>query len=669
MNPIVEIDAEFCQDTREALKREWLLTNGLGGYASSTILGCCNTRKYHGLLVYSSLPPLGRNLILSRFEEILTLEGQTYHLSPCFKPGSGDISGAAPLVNFRMAPYPLFTFAAGDWEIEKRIILCHGKNIVSIKYKVLYGNGKAKLTLIPYICFRGIHDLQSSNPDVSPILQINDPTKISIKFEPHDIEFYFIHNASVISPFLPSMEEFEYPIEKERGHEYREHLFKICEFHFDLSRDDPSYILSGSGDVLDVDPSIIRPEEVHRHRSIWRKSVDLHPEKKDDPVLSNLFVAADSFIVKYKSEINVMAGYPWFSLWTRDALISFPGLFLVTGRYEEARGFLLSLLRGYRDGLFPNYFPEEGDPPLYNTVDASLWFINGVYEYYLHTKDKDTIRTPLFDVVKDIIQSYISGTHFNIHQDGDCLIWAGEEGLSITWMDARIGEKGVTPRIGKNVEINALWHHALHIAAFLADLMDDEQLYAAYEIHAEKVRASFEEKFWYEEGEYLFDTIGENGPDPSIRPNQIFAVSLESPIINGEKAEKILNHVTRHLLTPFGLRSLVPGHPDYKPRYKGDQTARDLACHQGTVLPWLMGAYIDALLNVRGGSSETIAEAGRLLDLLIGHLNEAGLGSISEVFDGDPPHTPGGAVACAKSVAEVLRAYVKVLHMRSLGEA
>lgn len=668
MNPIVEIDAEFCQEPREALKREWLLTNGLGGYASSTIFGC-NTRKYHGLLVYPLRPPLGRRMILSRFEEILTLEGKTYRLSPCFKPEAGDFSGDGHLVNFRMAPFPLFTFAIDDWEIEKRIILSHGKNIVSVKYKVLYGNGKAKLTLIPFISFRGIHTVQTRNPDVSPLLQINDPHKIAFKFEHHDSNFYFIHNAREISPFLPDMEEFEYPVEKERGYEYREHLFKICGFHYDLSQDNPSYILCGAGDISDVDPSTIRSEEVHRHRSLWRKSMELHPEKKDDPVLSNLFAAADAFIVKQNSEIDVMAGYPWFSLWSRDALISFPGLFLITGRYEEARSFLLSFLRHYKDGLFPNFFPEKGESLLYNTVDASLWFINSVYEYYLHTKDKDTIRTPLFDVVKDIIHRYISGTHFNIHQEKDSLIWAGEKEWPVTWMDAIIGENAVTPRIGKNVEINALWYHALRIAAFLADLMDDEQMYAAYEMHAEKVRISFEEKFWYEEGGYLYDTIGANGPDSSIRPNQIFAISLAHQIIKGEKAEKILDHVTRHLLTPYGLRTLAPGHPDYKPRYKGNQNARDLAYHQGTVWPWLMGAYIDGLLNVRGCAKETITGARRLLDPLIGHLNEAGLGSISELFDGDPPQTPCGAFAHATSVAEVLRVYVKILRRKASGEA
>jgi predicted glycogen debranching enzyme len=661
MNPIAEIDAEFCQDFREALKREWLLTSGLGGYASSTILGC-NTRKYHGLLVYPSKPPLGRRMILSRFQEIITIDEKSYSLSPCFKPGSGDVASDVFLVNFQLAPFPLFTYAIGDWEIEKRIILIHDKNVVSIKYKVLFGNGTVKLNLIPFICFRGVHTLQTSNPGFSPILKINDPQKIAFKFDQNNLEFYFVHNAEEISPVLPSLEEFEYPLEKERGYDSREHLFKICEFHYNLSQEKPAYILSGARDVLDIDPATIRTDEVHRHRSIWRKSIELNRDSKEDPVLSNLFAAADAFIVKQKTDIGVIAGYLWFSLWIRDALISFPGLFLITGRHEEARDFLLNLLRFYKDGLFPNFFPEEGEETFDNTVDASLWFINSVYEYYIHTKDKDTIKTPLFDVVKDIIQRYVSGTHFDIRQDEDSLIVAGKKGWPVTWMDARIEGKAVTPRIGKNVEINALWYHALRAAAFLADLMDDEQMYAAYEIHAEKVRASFEEKFWYEEGGYLYDTIGENGPDASIRPNQIFAISMESPVISGEKAERILDCVARHLLTPFGLRTLAPGHPDYKPRYKGDQTARDLAYHQGTVWPWLMGAYIDAFLNVKGESREVFAGAKRLLEPLIRHMNEAGVGSISEVFDGDPPHVPGGAIAHATSVAEVLRVYVKVMH-------
>ncbi|MBN1901474.1 glycogen debranching enzyme family protein [Candidatus Sumerlaeota bacterium] len=661
MNPIVEIEAEYCQDAEAALQKEWFVANSLGGYASSTLL-CCNTRKYHGLLVYPSHPPLGRMMILSRIEERLILDGETYHLSPSFTSDGEDITGNVFLVNFKMDPFPLFTYAIGDWEIEKRIILRHEKNCVSIKYRVLYGNGKASLTLIPFLCFRGIHALQNPNPDLTPILRINDPRKIIFQFGPEGNEFCFIHNAREVSPEIPVEEEFEYPVEKERGYDSRESLFRICEFQYNLSGEESAYLTSGSGNGYDIDPSTIRPDEVHRHRVLWRKTVEIHPEKKDDPVLLNLMVAADVFIVRQDSEYNVMAGYPWHSIHSRDALISFPGLFLSSGRYEEARLFLLSMIRRYRDGLFPDHFLEDGGYPNYNTVDSSLWFINCVYEYFIHTKDAETIRTPFFDVVKDIIHNYVSGTHFNIRQEKNGMISSGEEGWQITWMNSSVEGKAVTPRIGKNVEINALWYHALRVAAYIADALDDEELYAAYEIHAEKARASFEETFWNEEGGYLFDTIGKESPDSSIRPNQIFAISLRFPVINNsEKAGKIFDCVTRHLLTPFGLRTLAPGHPDYKPRYRGDQSARDFACHQGTVWPWLTGAYIDALLNVKGCTEKTLGEARALLDPLIGHINDAGLGSISEIFDGDPPHAPRGAIAYAASVGEILRSYMKIL--------
>ncbi|HQH12239.1 MAG TPA: amylo-alpha-1,6-glucosidase, partial [Candidatus Sumerlaeota bacterium] len=349
-----------------------------------------------------------------------------------------------------------------------------------------------------------------------------------------------------------------------------------------------------------------------------------------------------------------------FTDWGRDAMISFRGLFLESGRFEEARTLLLSFLSHYKDGLIPNTFPDGEAAPLYNTIDASLWFIHAVYEYYQATKDLDAIRTPFMEVIKDIIQHYIKGAPFGIGQDSDSLISGGEEGWQLTWMDAKVDGKVITPRIGKNVEINALWYHALRVAAIFSDLLDDEDAFAAYGLHAEKVKQSFEENFWFEDGGYLYDTLGSNGADPSIRPNQVFALSLPHPVINGSKAESVLATLERFLLTPYGLRSLAPGHPDYKKRYQGNLFSRDMAYHQGTVWPWLIGAYIDALLHVKGANRTSAEEGMEIIQPLLQHLETACLGSVSEIFDAEPPHAPRGCFAQAWSVAELLRAYMKL---------
>ena len=662
MAALFDIDAEYCQDTNRALKLEWLASNGQGGFASSTVCGC-NIRKYHGLLI----APLGganqRRLFLAQYQEKVMAEGEEFPLYSA--PAMG---GSAPqandfLVNFRLEPFPVFTYMCGECEIEKRLFMPHGKNAVVVRYRLLFGSDEVMILIKPVVTARSIHTVLSSDFNFS--MQYHTPDDQHLVYEPSpDLpKLRVIHNAIQVSPEEARPVTWEYPIEAGRGYEATDQLLELGEMEFHLTMQNPAYLIATTEQEDPDHPLKLEREELRRHNVMVKKSVELHPLEKQEDAMIRLVNAADSFIVSRNNAPGVIAGYPWFSEWGRDTMISFPGLFLVTRRFEEARALLLSHLRHYREGLFPNTFSEDGSKPFYNTVDTSLWFIHAVYAYYLASGDKETIRTPLFDVVKDIIKHYINGTRFGIHQDNDGLILSGEEGWQLTWMDVKVNGEVVTPRIGKNVEICALWYHALRIASFLSDLLDDEEAYAAYGLHAEKVQKSFEEKFWFEQGRYLYDTLGPGGPDASIRPNQIFALSLPYPILTGEKAGAVLQCIDRFLLTPFGLRSLAPGHPDYRPRYGGDLRSRDFAYHQGTVWPWLMGPYIDALLNVKGKTRLTAIEGLQLLDPFWEHLGDAGVGSISELFDGDPPHSPGGCFAQAWSVAELLRVYVKLLQL------
>ncbi len=668
MSSLINIDAEICQNPREALKREWLLSNGLGGFASSTIMGC-NTRKYHGLLIASLTPPTNRFLVLSNYDETVTLEGMKFHLSTNRRPGGFDAAtatfqpeGYKFIVNFRLDPFPITTYALIDWEIEKRIFIPYGKNAVVVRYRVIQGRGEASLVLAPLVTYRDIHNVSVGHNLAYPP-HITGDNRVVFAPYPDRPSLTFFHNGESIVPINPSVEQLEYPIERERGYDSIDSIVRLCEFKFPLSKEKPAFAIASTAADEAGDAILLEREALRRHRTFVKKAANLHPKKVEIPTLVTLVSAADSFIVKRGGGVSVIAGYPWFTDWGRDTMISLPGIFLLRGRCEQARNLLLAFLQYYKNGLIPNTFPEKGAEPIYNTVDASLWFIHAAYEYYLATKDINTVSTPLFEAVRDIIQHYVSGAHFGIHQDSDGLIYSGEAGWQITWMDVKVGDKVITPRIGKNVEINALWYHALKITAFFADILDDEEAFAAYELHAQKVKKSFVEKFWWADGNCLYDTLGADAPDASIRPNQIFAVSLPHPVLTGEKAKAVFECVTKHLLTPYGLRSLAPGHPEYKSQCAGDLVSRDSAYHQGTVWAWLIGPYIDALVNVKGKAPAVRKEGLRIIEPLLKHLEEAGLGTVSEIFDGDAPHTPRGCYAQAWSVAELLRAYVKLLRL------
>lgn len=662
MDPIIDIDAEVCQDAGMAMELEWLLTNGLGGFACSTIIGC-NTRKYHGLLNIALTPPTNRRLLLAKYDEVLVYEGIAFPLDTNLYTLDTEMTGQRFLMNFRLDPFPIFTYSIGDMEIEKRLFMLQGENTIVVRYRIISGDGPIEMRVTPFVTYRDIHNV---NPNgLSLDMSVDDSEKGRFRFQAtaDAPSLNFFHNAKSIGKPEYTWARFHYPVEEELGYEPEDFLLRLCEFSFNIKKDEPAWIIATTKEETPPPALNLERDQLRRAQVFENKAQEIHPQKETDINIVRLLRAADSFIVKRGNGVSVIAGYPWFTDWGRDTMISLPGLFLETGRFEEARNLLLSFLIHYKDGLIPNTFPDGGEAPLYNTIDASLWFIHAVYEYYQATKDLDAIRTPFMEVIKDIIQHYVKGTRFGIGQDSDSLIRGGEEGWQITWMDAKVEGKVITPRMGKNVEINALWYHALRVAAIFSDLLDDEDTFAAYGLHAEKVKQSFEENFWFEDGGYLYDTIGSNGADSSIRPNQIFALSLPHPIINGPKAESVLSTVERFLLTPFGLRSLAPGHPDYKKQYKGNLLSRDMAYHQGTVWSWLIGPYIDAMLHVKGENRATAQEGMKVIQPLLDHLETACLGSVSEIFDAEPPQAPRGCFAQAWSVAELLRAYLKLIRI------
>ncbi|HEX4499270.1 MAG TPA: amylo-alpha-1,6-glucosidase, partial [Thermoanaerobaculia bacterium] len=465
------------------------------------------------------------------------------------------------------------------------------------------------------------------------------------------------HNAASIDTSGFWFYNFEYERERERGLDSMEDLYGPFSLHFDLATG-PASIVASTLEHACAEVPRLKEVEVRRRGAIAAASP---AEDVFAVVLSN---AADQFIVARGDQKSVIAGYPWFGDWGRDTMISLPGLTLVTGRYDEARNILRTFARSIDHGMLPNRFPDSGEMPEYNTVDATLWMFHAVHELLRYTGDYDFVRTELYEPLADIIAWHQRGTRYGIHVDSDGLLHAGEPGVQLTWMDAKVGDWVVTPRRGKAVELNALWYNALRLLETWVreeGTSKREETAAHLAQHAERCRESFNRRFWYAEGGHLYDVVDsvvddQPGDDPACRPNQVLAISLEYPVLDPARWQPVMEVVTGQLLTPVGLRSLAPGDPDYKPTYDGDLRARDAAYHQGTVWAWLIGPYVDAWLRVHPGEAK---QARRFLEGFVPHLGEACLGSISEVFDAEAPFTPRGCVAQAWSVAEVLRCWVK----------
>jgi predicted glycogen debranching enzyme len=622
---------------------EWLETNGIGGFASSTNTGM-NTRRYHGLLVAATQPPVGRTVLLSKMEETAIVNGRRFELSCNRYPGVIHPDGHLRLKQFRRDPFPVFVYDLDGGELEKTVFMVHGENTTVIEYE-WEGQGECVLEVRPLLAFRDYHSTTHENGAINPGLEL-EPGRVTVSPYQGCPNLSLAHTAADVAPEGHWYRNFEYAIEQERGLDFCEDLFNPLVLRFTMASESSRATVIASTEKRNAgDAEQFRIAEVARRESIGAGR---------DPFERTLFQAADQFIVRRGEGSTVIAGYHWFSDWGRDTMIALPGLTLATGRYDEARGMLLAFARSVDRGMLPNRFPDAGETPEYNTVDATLWFFEAVRAFAAHTEDYDFIRAHLYHVLAGIIAWHERGTRYGIRVDTDGLLIAGEPGVQLTWMDAKIGDWVVTPRCGKPVEIQALWYNALRI-------MEELTGEATYREMADRARDSFRQLFWNESAGCLLDVVNGEERGASIRPNQIFAVSLYHSMLTSEQAKAVVAAVERELLTPYGLRSLATSDPQYRGRYEGDPFSRDSAYHQGTVWPWLMGPFVTAYLKVNGRSAKSHKQADRWLNELRRFMLDEGGGQVPEVFDGDAPHRAGGCMAQAWSVAELLRVCVEEL--------
>jgi predicted glycogen debranching enzyme len=651
--------------------KEWLVTNGLGGYASGTLSGAL-TRRYHAYLVAALPTPFGRTVMLNYlWERIRYPDGRLVSLHNLIDTSGGkEFDAVRWLTSFRLeAGLPVWTFDVEGIQIEKRVLMAHMQNTTHITYRLL-SKQPVRLELRPLVAFR-LHEAPVNHPVAAPygLYALGDRFELAPGGDLPPLRM-FVYGAGKAFTVMP--EKFDhavYALEENRGYECCGDLWTPGYFRFELAPDAPGTLVASTESwetIGALDPAgLPHAEEQRRTRLIT--SAQRAPSVG---IAAELVLAADQFVITPSGRIEesararaagdevrtVIAGYHWFTDWGRDTMIGLEGLTLCTGRHREA-GYILRTFGHYvRDGLIPNMFPEGTNEGLYHTADATLWFFHAIHRYLTVTNDRGTLRQ-LLPKLKSIFECHMKGTRFGIGVDpADGLLRQGQEHVQLTWMDAKVDGWVVTPRRGKAVEINALWYNAL---ALFADWLREEGDPLAPQVDeaAAHARESFNARFWYEEGGYLYDVVdGEHGDDPACRPNQIFSISLDHAVLDQARWNPVFNVVRERLVTPVGLRSLAPGHRDYKVQYYGDLRSRDAAYHQGTVWAWLVGPYVDAYLKVHPGD---LAGARECLAGFESHLNEAGIGTISEIFDAEPPYTPRGCIAQAWSVAEVLRAWLK----------
>lgn len=643
---------EVCTNFEAGLQREWLETNGLGGFASSTLLGL-NTRRYHGLLTAATTPPVGRMLLLAKLEETLMVNGQRFELSANQYAGAVHPQGYQYLTGFRLDPFPVWTYTVGPVTLEKAVFMIHGENSTVIHYTV-QPSSEAPL---PEACFLEVRSLIAFR-DYHSTTHQNDVLNAYVTVAPglatvtpyHGLPaLYCAHNAAEIETTGYWYYDFAYAVERERGLDYLEDLFSPFALRFDLQRcPQPAVIAS-------TRPHHAEQAPVYRQAEVSRRQAILAAAPTDDALVRTLIAAADHYIVARGEQKTVIAGYHWFSDWGRDTMIALPGLTLTTGRTDVARSILQAFARVVDQGMLPNRFPDMGETPEYNTVDATLWFFEAVHALWRATRDDAAIRQDFYEVLVDIIDWHVRGTRYNIKVDQDGLLTAGTPGSQLTWMDARVGDWVVTPRHGKPVEIQALWYNALCVMTHLAQTYRDTTRAQRYQEMAAQAHASFNTLFWHKEAGCLYDVMNGMEHDGSIRPNQILAVSLPYTMLPDPKARAVVSVVERELLTPYGLRSLAPSDMQYCRHCQGGAVDRDGSYHQGTVWAWLIGPFIHAYLKVHGSTARHRQQALQWLASFRTHLSQAGLGHVSEIFDGDAPHYPRGCIAQAWSVAELLR--------------
>jgi len=673
----------------ERLNAEWLETDGLGGFASGTV-GGVRTRRYHALLLAATRPPTGRFVLVNGFDAAVTTgSGTTPITAQRYAPDVVHPRDALLPAIFRDDPWPTWTFHIGDWTtIEQEICAVRGSPLVTLSWKRTAGSGPAILTLRLFLSGRDYHALHHENPafrfapergaSIAPSAPggTADPGGGRLLWRPYDgVPEIVAHHNGVFEPSSDWYRNFLYADERARGLDHVEDLASPGVFRFDLEQGDAAIVLSTLGAQVPRGGAaraltVLREAERRRRRSF----------------LSRLHRAADDYIVRRGNGATIVAGYPWFADWGRDTFIAMRGLCIATGRLDAARDILIEWAGAVSEGMLPNRFPDQGDEPEFNAVDAALWYVVAVHDY-LEASERagrpvpDDDRRTLAGAVTAIVEGYARGTRYGIRMDADGLLAAGMRGVQLTWMDARVGDRVITPRIGKPVEVQALWINALRIAAGLAGraagagagAVGPDGTASPALPDWRKAAEAFRQRFRNADG-WLHDVVDvDHQPgtaDASFRPNQIFAVGgLPYALLQGDEARQVVDAVEARLLTPLGLRSLACEEPGYAPRYEGGVAERDGVYHQGTVWPWLLGPFVEAWVRVRGGSAEAVAEGRRRFLLpMAEHLDAAGLGHASEIADAEAPHLPRGCPFQAWSVGEILRVSETVLAPAALAE-
>ena len=656
------------------LNKEWLLTNGIGGYSYSSALGC-NTRKYHGLLVAPITPPARRYVMLSKLDEALEINNKE-HILYTNMCKNYIAQGYKNLVNFEKKYFPTFFYKIKETEVTKKICMEYGKNTVCVYYKIKNGNYNSKFKIAPIVTFRDFH-VMKTNHEYKLEQNIN---KTKVKLVIDNNSFYpvymYMSEGKYIEHYNDTFRNMYYIEEEKRGFFPEENLIVSGVYEIDLLPNEEkeiSFVCSLENNIEELDVKKVMEAEINRIKNLISESKlidstnDIDEEYKK--LIESYIIASDQFIVDrptFKLH-TIIAGYPWFLDWGRDSMIAFEGLLLIPKRFDIAREVLLTFIRDIKFGLVPNGYSGFDNRPLYNSVDASMLLFEQVQKFIEYTNDYEFIQENIYQKLKEIIEAYSKGIDIddnNICLNEDNLISSGTENTQNTWMDAKYMGMAATPRNGKVVEVNALWYNALKILETLANKFENKNVASKYKEMADKTKKSFTEKFYNKKRKCLYDVLGDN----KIRPNQLFALSLTYPVIdcNSEEARNILEVVTNKLLNSYGLKTLAKGEPNYIEVYEGDGFKRDMSYHQGITWPWLLGLYYDALKNIvkETKNKELKKEYQNKLtefirntkETFVKSLNEDSIiGSISELYDSKKPQLPKGALAQAWSVSEVFR--------------
>ena len=654
----MKIGGEDCRNFDRALSLEWLETNGRGGFASGTIAGA-NTRRYHALLLTARKPPSERFVLVNHLEEWLDIDGQAIPLSTNVYPGAVHPTGYEHCIEFSSDPWPTWTFDCNGMTIQREILSIHGRDMVIVRWRLVGKKPtKAVLRVRPKLTGRDYHGTHHENGHLSMEAHVGSGMVMWHGYADLPPVRAFHSGAYRHEPTW--YRHIQFPVEQQRGLDAEEDWWSPGEFTFELESGSTRTLALTSETIDQLDVVPLAKHEKSR-RDILRQAAPA-----DDSLAGELWCAADRYLSERGAGHTVVAGYPWFTDWGRDTFISLPGLCLVTGRLDVAWQVIGSFAAHVSEGMVPNRFPDAGEQPEYNTIDASLWFIHAIDRYLAASQDEVRVRETAWPAVKQILDGYRQGTRYGIRMEQDSLIRGGVPGAQLTWMDAKVGDWVVTPRHGKPVEIQALWIRALEVGETFARRFGEADYADRCQDDRRNAIVSFRKRFWYEQGGYLYDVIdGPEGDDASLRPNQLYAISLVDELVPRDRAQQILHLVEAQLLTPVGLRTLSPTDSRYRPRYEGDVLQRDGAYHQGTVWPFLLGPFVTAWIKVHGKNPSTLKQARSFLDGISAHVNEACCGQVSEIFDAEAPHHARGCYAQAWSVAEPLRVLVEDLGIRA----